>query len=420
MKGNRGAEPRLAEPLFVGGVEMLGFAFLFLSPWLGAQAVQMGWVALVLLRIFCLAGFFYYAGVGEAVSRLRYIGKVLAYGLPFWASSLFFPLRTGQAEQVLLSLKLYLALILVVFLLSSTAVRWFPALISLLTLLWFQRDFFSAGLLLPALLASTPIAWSKKKASGKDLSSIRAGLALAGAAWSMTLFFEAAARPFGLRALSQSLLLWFFLSFVATTLLGIVKEEQSRQADEREVELVLPFLFEAHRRRYAERTFQLVGAWLPLIPSVLWGESYWYMGLVPILAFIALFSVAARGGISEEFLPWWCCGYFVVLWGMVEGAWPVDLACLAVAVVVSLVPATFAVSSFVDGVSPWTPSLSLEGRLRRDLVHSAPAGLMDSVLRTVEPSVDIDQGLASAAPTGFRQRLLERLKQAGQEDDALE
>ena len=75
---------------------------------------------------------------------------------------------------------------------------------------------------------------------------------------------------------------------------------------------------------------------------------------------------------------------------------------------------------FVDGVSPWTPSLSLEGRLRRDLVHSAPAGLMDSVLRTVEPSVDIDQGLASAAPTGFRQRLLERLKQAGHEDDASE
>ena len=396
---------------------MLGFAFLFLSPWLGAQAVQMGWVALVLLRIFCLAGFFYYGEVAGAVSRLRYVGKVLAYGIPFWASSLFFPLRSGQAEQVLFSLKIYLALIAAVFLLSWTTVRWFPALVSCLTLLWFQRDDLQGGLLLPSLLALSPLVWPAGARPKAEQAIIRACLALGGGAWSIGLFFEAATRPLGMRALSQSILLWFFLSFVATALLSAARREQARRADEREVELALPFLFQAQRGRYSQHAFQLVGAWLPLIVSILWGESYWYMGFVPLLAFFALLSVAARGEFSESFLPWWCCGYFVVLWGLVEGGWPTDLACLGVAVVVSLAQSALGASSRTQGSFPWTSSVSLESRLRQELSQAAPAGLIGSVLRTVEPSVDIDQSLASSAPTGFRERLLERFRQAGSEGD---
>ena len=417
MSSSAVSEPKLAEPLFIGGGEMLGFGFLFLSPWLGDEAVRMGWVALVLMRIFFLAGYFYYGGLKHAGARLRFLGRVVAYGVPFWVSSLFFPLRQGQAEQVFLSLKIYLALLPLVFFLSWFKVRWFPALICLLTLFWFHSEPSVKQLLLPVLLSLSSLLWPVHKRSSVDRSTVRACVGLGGVAWSMCLFFEVATRPYGMRALSQAILLWFFLSAVATTLLSAVKAEQSRRADEREVELGLPFLFYAQRRHYAEKVFQSTGAWLPLIVVTLWGEAYWYMGLVPLLAFVALLSAAARGEFSEAFLPWWCCGYFVILWGMVEGGSPVDFACLGVALVVSLAQFGLGADKKGEGFSFRGPSLALEARLREDLVQAAPAGFLGGVLSTVEPSVDIDGSLASSAPTGFRERLLERFRQAGGDDD---
>lgn len=409
---------RLAEPLYIGGVEFLSFGFLFMSPWLGSDAVAMGWIALALLRIFCLAGTFYFAPMMPLKEQFSYAAKVVLYGVPFWASSLFFPLRPGQSEQVSRSLYIYLALLAVALLASRFRTCWYPGLVALSTLLWYQRAELSSATVLPALIVLTPIFWRDRRVrSGETVAEGRALLGLAGLGWVICLFFEAAGAPFGMRALSQAVLLWLFMAAVASSVLGEVKSDTEQRYDRREAELSLPSLSLALRWQYSRLLKQKWGPWLVMLPAIVWGESHWYFALVPLLALPGLVGYASSGTVSDTFLPWWSCGQFVVLWALVEGAGSLVPVWLFVAFLLTAAQAKLSPQWAFSGLHPQMGRVQLEPALRRELRVSAPEGFAGSITASMEPSVDFDDSLSSSAPTGFRERLLERLRQADTEEE---
>lgn len=424
----------LEAPLLFGFLEVVCFVFLFLSPYLPSSMVQQTWHLLVLWRVATLAGLLYYQPASDppedsTSKRLgvalqtgfQLIGKSLLYGIPFWVSSYCFPLRIGQPDVIAKALLLYLLLTGLVLILSLLPSYWFPAFLGVASYLHFHPPphHGAAGvlMLLPFLLLVLPRQDKTMSAGG----AVRLLTVLGTSGWAICLFLDSAGRSIGLAPLSRGMLAWLLLTGAAIIVLGAAQVETQARPWAREIELSLPGLEGGLSWLYAQRLAREWGPWLVLLPLSLWGESWlWALPVALLFALPGLLGLALRGG-KESHVQWWCSLQFLLFWGIAESWGSLALVWLPLAAAASFFLYRSAPKG--DGFSslclePGWGTSGLEGRLSLELKERAPLNLASRILEQSEPSVDFDDSLSSAAPSGFRQRLLERLRQGDSEESA--
>jgi len=416
------SDPSFIESLFWGGIEVSSFAFLFLSPYLGEEAVRLGWVSLVLWRVMAVSGRLFYDRnlSGSAVSRARLVTTACLYGLPFWTASLFFPLRAGQVEVIGQSLLLFLLSVLLCYALSFLRTHWLPGLASVLTFLWFQQGVPWGLSYAPLLLGVVPFFWPKRDGGGRgfDENAVSVGVFLASAGWALSLCLGALGQPFGLTPLSRAILLWMLIAGVGAVLLGRARCDQQERSSEREVELSLPALKPALSWMYSQELKRFALPWLAFVPLALWGADLWFLALSTLLAIPGLLGLASRLSTTDSQVQWWYCSQFVLLWGMTESYGASRWAWLLLSALLSWSLCRAEVGeSLGDSLEPTRGQAELERELTDGLFTPAPKHLLGEILKKPEPSVEIDESLVSVAPSGFRERLLERLKQSGSTEE---
>ena len=394
------------DAVFLASVEVASFLFLFLSPFLNLGVVKLGWEALVLWRIAALGGVLYY-GVSN---RLRFLGSSLLYGLPFWTSSLLFPVSKGQEAAIGKALTVYLALVIVLWVASHLRTHWFPGLLGFLTFAYLYQGstnipWLGSGVLLIAL-------WPQGHADRPAIApnSLRTISFTVGAGWAFCLYLAVAGAPAGLLPLSLCLLHWGVLLGATTDVLSRAQEEDRERPWDREAELGLPSLRSALLWNYSRKFLR---RWAPWVLVAVWGPCL-PLGLlmgVAVLAALPGMVYLASNRCGEGGPQWFVCWFFVILWGIAES--PVSFApgFLLVAILSSLYLRSGQEKAPSFSLAYCANQARLEGMLRA-LRQPAPAGFSSEVMRVLEPSVDLDSSsLSSQAPQGFRQRLLERLRQ---------
>lgn len=418
----------IAEPLFFGALEVACFAFLFLTPALGKTAVTQGWFCLVLWRVIALSGLFSYSHFEESLSevpgrymkeRLALMSRSVLYGIPFWCSSFFFPLRQNQAEVVSQVLVLYSILLLLCFALSALKTHWYPGIVGLLSVAWFQQG--PTGELKLSWLMLVPLSvllWPRdSKLSKLDTGTLRMLCLLGSMGWTFCLYLARAPEGPG-ELVSLALIHWILLCMMGADLLGLGRFEKMARPFEREVELGLPALGMALEWVYSRRFLRNWLPWFLALPLGLWtGESPFLILLVG-LAVPGLLKLAVRGA-NGDALQWWVCWQFVILWGVAE----TPSSSVPAWITIAFLSSFFFFRATVLGSDREDFQLCehqgrLESSLRRELRLSAPPEMKSSIMAQLEPSIEFDQSLASTAPKGFRERLLERLRRDSADEES--
>ncbi|MFA5505047.1 MAG: hypothetical protein WC314_01755 [Vulcanimicrobiota bacterium] len=397
------------DTIFLATIEIASFIFLFISPYLGREFLQLGWIALVFWRVAALGGILYF----DNSERTLLLARSVLYGIPFWASSLAFPLRAGQSFDVGRALLGYLALLPLLWALSKLSTHWYPALLGGLTFAYLYQDSTQIPWIGVGALAVGVWPLRHGERAVLDGPGLRVVSFAAGAGWAFCLFLAVVGGPAGLKPLALSLLHWLVLVAAATDLLSRARENDRNREIEREGEAGLPGLREALIWRYSRKTYR---RWLPWIVVVVWAPGLVLgvaLGLVLLLALPAMIKLAANG-VKEGGLQRFVCWQFVFLWGLAElPGYALGWILLSGLTVIYLGAKT---TKFKQYTEPYHQELSrLEGALRH-LRQEAPEGFAAQVSSQLEPSVDLDSSLSSEAPAGFRQRLLERFRRQQAED----
>ena len=394
------------DAVFLGSIEVVSFLFLFLSPFLNVGVVRLGWTALVLWRVAALGGVLYY-GVPD---RLRFLGSSLLYGLPFWVSSVLFPVTRGQEEAIGQVLVGYLILLCALWGLSFLKTHWYPGLLGFLSFAFLYQDagsvpWLGAG---AGLVAFWPQGHADRPYIARN--SLRAVAFAAGAGWAFCLYLAVVGRALGLMPLALGLLHWGILLAATTDVLSRAQEEDRERPWAQEAELALPSLRAALSWNYSRK---LLRRWLPWMIVAVWAP-FVSLGLVMGLAVLAALPgmvYLAANRCSEGGPQWFVCWHFMILWAMAESPAQFVPGILLVAVLTSLFLRVGKEKSPKYHLSYCPNQAGIEEMLRT-LRQPAPVGFSGEVMRVLEPSVDLDSSSLSAqAPQGFRQRLLERLRQ---------
>jgi len=401
---------------------VVSFLFLFLSPLLTESAAWKGWWALALGRAVAAGGLLYaQPTLLRWRERLLVLLRSAVFGVPFWFSSFFSPLRSDQVLFVEQSALVYIVVLGLVGLLSTLSTHWFPALVGALTFLALDypwRPDWYWSLLLFALL---PLMWPRRVGwSGSlEFGSRRVLVALGAGGWAFALFLEVnAVRPDEV-IFARVMLAWFLVAGVSTLFLPEARWEWSTMPLFREVELSVPGLREASDWLYGKRLVREFGPWLCLAPLLAGSPAALPIILVVLFFCLALVFMASREMTSSVQLQRLCAVWFVILWGVGQVQDPWRYGWVALALMVAWLP------KFVRDGSSKRASLeralfsnpSLESRLTLNLRHSAPPHAGKEIMSKLEPSVDFDKTLSAQAPQGFRQRLLERLRKSEAEGD---
>jgi hypothetical protein len=138
-------------------------------------------------------------------------------------------------------------------------------------------------------------------------------------------------------------------------------------------------------------------AWLLLLGA-------WWHGL----------ALSARGWFNPDRLLWWAAAELTLVWLAWQGTPEGSLLVLGCSLLVGLgLDALVRRPSLSLARSEWQPSptSALEQRLSLGLRLPAPADFSERLRAEMAP-VELDKDLAAQAPAGFRQRLLERLRQS--------
>ena len=405
-RGEPEANREYPDAIFLASIEVLSFLFLFLSPFLNAEVVRLGWVALVLWRVAARGGGLYY-GVSD---RLRFLGSSVLYGLPFWVSSLLFPVTKGQEAAIGQALGGYLVLLLSLWGLSFLKTHWYPGLLGLLTFAFLFQDSNSVPWLGVGVVLVT--FWPQGHADRPVIAgnSLRVVAFSAGAGWAFCLYLAVVGEALGLMPLSLGLLHWGILLAATTDVLSRAQEEDRRRPWAQEAELGLPSLRSALSWNYSRK---LLRRWLPWVVVAIWAPCSplgLIMGLAVLAALPGMVFLAANR-CAEGGPQWFVCWHFVILWVMAESSTEFAPGMLLVAVLTSLFLRAGKERSTKFSLSYCANQAGVEEMLKT-LRQPAPAGFSSEVVRVLEPSVDLDSSsLSSQAPQGFRQRLLERLRQ---------
>lgn len=402
----------LPESLFFGVLEVVSFLFLFLSPWLSELSVSQGWYGLALWRSFAVGLLLAYGGLGGR-ARLALLGRGLLYSLPLWLSSLSFTLRSDQTSIMTAVLLSYLVLQAVLALISFLGTDWMGGFVCLVSLLYLQH--FKPGPWPLFLLVGTLLLfWPRRFVS--RVESLRLPSLVAPALWCVALWLKVEVGEPALPALANALLFWLVLSVAGGIVLTRSRADDWTRSLEKEVELGLPDLSRALAWLYSRELLYGSGCWfLVLILTTRGSQDLALLG-VTLAALPGLVGLAARGA-REGSLAWWCCWQFVLLW-LAAQASPLEGVVL---ILLSGLWSGYYWSTRVEREGPdiveasRPASAQLERRLAQALAVQCPPGFAKELLAQVEPSVDIDNSLTSSAPTGFRERLLARLRKDEQD-----
>lgn len=401
----------LPEPAFWGALEVASFLLLFLSPLFSEATMVVLWYGMVYWRVGASALWWDSAEPEPLTmaSRWKELGRALAYGVPFWTSALLFPLSNAQTVLMTRAFGLYLVLILSARVFTSFPRPGSPFFLAILTGLALSGFGAERSLVVASGLLSAAGFYGRDGrshgAGSLALSYRRLASVLVSGGWALCLVWVLTAAGTSQAGLSRLMLLWVFVvSISAHSVLRARGVAASREA--REVEYSLPSLEEGLRWRYSREMISEWKFWLGFLLAVSWKEPWW-LGLTLVSAF-GLHIILSKEYLSSLHWQWWSCGQFVIYWGAAETqgvtryCWLLLNALLALAI---------ALNSQRQSSTPLeTVPVSLEQRLHLALRVKAPEHLRREVLAQIEPSVDIDTSLQSSAPSGFRERLLQRLK----------
>lgn len=414
MNGRRRREWGLPEAAFWGGLEVSSFLFLFLSPLLSFSAMVVVWHGLVLWRVGAVACRMHFMEGAVGREKLKELGRGLLYGVPFWTSALLFPLSVGQVEILTRAFALYAGLIFLTVGFARLGARWFPLSATALTgsvLGWLDGSWHFC--LLGLALAGLALIGDRKPFSSAlkfSPEALRLGALTVSGAWAFLLAWTALAAREEHRLLPRALLLWLFVVAASVLSFPAVRRRAEERRWQREVELSVPALFEGLRWRQAR---EIWWTWIPWsgYAMVVSGHEIWWLGAL-VLSGLGLQNLLGKEYVTSLHWQWWCCGQFVFYWGIAGSVGSTKFGWLAVGGLLSLAIAKSTPAELhEEGASVGR----LEKELRAGLLFEAPDYLKRDILAQAEPSVDIDSSLQSSAPKGFRERLLQRLREADEE-----
>ena len=394
--------------IFFGLVEALAFLCLFLSALLPPTTAPYVWLAIPLLRwvAFTPKVLPSLTGRTQPAQNLReLLREGWLYQVPFWAAALLFPLQNGQVAWALYGLFLQLGLLGILALL----VRERPpigglTLLYLATLAWlclWRGELW--WLAASAAATALTLRWSRRPSILQSDLLAERSLAFS-AAWLALWVLPFLTANTGLTPLLSC---WIGLYAVALILSETDRVSQSRT----DGELPTPGATSAQAWLLRRRSVQELAPWLAFV--ILGTQSptdLWQILLLGLSWQRGSFA-ATRGGLSGDRAAWWLAAEFSILWGFWATPAAFQPICAACLVLCSAVYWRAAKSKKVKtSALSASPLAALEPRLRQELRLACPAGFVARVLEE-DASVEIEKDLTATAPAGFRQRLLDRLRQ---------
>lgn len=406
-----------SEPLFFGFLEGLCFFCLFLSPLLAGADPGRVWIAVALVRVMVLGGVILPCrGASESAEgggkTRRFLGRALLYQAPFWISALLFPLTAGQTEHALSSLGLQVVLMVAVLLLA----RWgqnigVESLVFVLTFGW-MLGYRPPGLWLVAAALASVFTFRQFWSRPTWGSSLSPWQSLAvGAIWlvglAMPVLGSSIAEP------GATPLYWVLLMQMGAWLTTL----QQEASENREGESSVPSPAMARLWLEARRSaMALIGWWALLVLVVQRPQEALACGVL-LTAWWRALELATRGWFTADRLVWWVAGEITLVWLALEttvlGSAGVLVLTLAFALAVRSRRALG--DGHVHVVAPWSLA-RLEALLTSDLRKPAPANFAKRVWQEAA-SHELDTNLTAVAPAGFRERLLQRLRETENSDE---
>jgi hypothetical protein len=401
--------PGLPDPVFFGLLEGMSFLCLFCSPLFVGQKV---WLAIALLRVVVfsvvlLPGRAAPSPAPDARSVARFLRQGILYQAPFWLSALLFPLQLGQAVhacQALLLSSFLLALLpwLVAWIRAVGA----EAMVYLLTLGWvvtYRPPGVWLAFALVIFLATCRGPWGRPW--GWEWTN---GLALAvGLAWLVVFALPPLSVP--MFQSSATVLFWILLLYLG----AVMSLLQSASAKNDEAEEALPLRQAASVWMLGRRSASIGLGWAAL-PALLVQRPE---EAVAFLIFLSSWGrglrLASRRWFTAERVVWWAAAEMTLVWAAEQLGLALSMGILGISLLwLALEP----MQRLARQPAATHGLASLEALLVSGLRQTAPPHFAASVLRDTG-SVELDTDLLAAAPAGFRQRLLDRLKKASDELD---
>lgn len=324
------------------------------------------------------------------------------YQVPFWTAALVFPLHSGQLQEAAWSLTFQLLGIVLLVLGRRSSWLTLESVAYLgLWLAWYRLE---GGPWWPLVLAGFLLTLRApvrvRRACGNWTP--QAALAL-GAAW-WVLVFLPALWPL---SVGSPVVYWIALWAWAVWL-----ESQAREVAENwEVERGAPRIVDARIWRWRKEGGHAALGWLALAWLAQPGSS---QGVASGLTLLAAVRLLRGRAVGRRFrchpVGWLAAEMTLIAWGLqappLFGLGLVAFSAGLTTVLSLLVTQGDAPAERVEG----DIGVDWEASLRDGLRHPAPPHLIGTVLGE-SASVELEETLVAAAPTGFRQRLLERLRQ---------
>lgn len=397
-------------PIFFGCLEAMAFFALFIAPLLGNGV----WLAVALMRTVVLSALLLPGRACREGSdwSLSVLGQSLLYQVPFWGSALLFPLASGQtvaAGQAFLQQCVLFAL------LAATA-RWSRRLsaegmVGLMTLGWVATW-------------RPPGPWLAISGLLVILVGIRGASSRRGVGWPLSLaqslavglgWMGGVALPplAGQPGRGVMVLLWLFMLY----LVGAICALQREGATVLEDETPLPGVAAARFWLQSRRTVMVAAGWAAVPLTCMQSPQEAVAGLVVLTGWYRAVELSARRWFTAERAVWWLALETTWIWAALLCPARESVAVLAGSM-------AYAVLTRLRRGLAETPEYEeaplervlLERRLREDLSLAAPPDFASRV-RQVSDSVELDADLTATAPAGFRERLLQRLRQGAETDE---
>lgn len=405
------------DALFFGLLEGLSFLCLFLSPLVSAVASAKIWFAVAALRVLVLAVRVLPSRTSSAPPDRKALAEFWKQGwlyqLPFWGASLLFPLSEGQAKAAFSALALQLVLTGLLWLiarrnsrLSGESAVYLSYLAS--SYLWSPSGWWMGV----AAVGFVFTLRGSRREVRRPLTSLQC-LAI-GTMWLVggvlpTVSAHPVVHP-------QLLLGWQFLAIFTILLL----EQQKRSHANAEGENSTPMRVKANvwflNRQVARRSLGWAAATCLVVQAP--ERDAALLALLFLACGKAVF-LAARQWLEANRALWWIASELTLVWALVNWSdYQSQITLIALSGLSLAVVANWPLAQNCQvAVLGSEGRASLEMQLRESLRESAPKTLIGRVLEEFEGSEIEEDDLSATAPSGFRQRLLDRLRNSSEESD---
>ncbi len=402
------------DALFFGSLEAMAFCCLFLTPLLPAENSAFIWIAIPLLRfvVFSLRvlPLSPHSDKVASVSARTVFRQGWLYQLPFWSAGLLFPLQEGQPTSSVCGLALQCGLFAILALLAKARPPLGSVSIVYLTtfgwlclwqpLIWWL---ISAGV---GFLLTLAPGLARRPTTALTLSKDQS-LAL-GASWLATWVLPHLCQT---APLSSLLLMgWKFL-FLTALVLTLHQRAAQRQM---EPELATPAGSLARGWLFRRQSAWWLCPWGAFLALAARTPLDLGVTIVLLLAWWRASSLAAQNWFCDDRPVWWVSAESTLMWAFILT--PYKPASLILSTLFAGLVTLRSRRTHTQINLPEQDGLGiLEDRMRQELRLTSPAGLSAKVLEE-SASIELEEDLTATAPAGFRQRLLDRLRQSEEKE----